>query len=606
MTRAGEGGGPAAGLVWDIGCMEIFKGIPVSPGVVIGRVFALDDERVRAPRRVVSTERSDRELERLEEALRGSIEELEELQSRASEGLGAEAAKIFAFHQGMLADTTLTEPMRERIRGERVTAEYAVAEEFRRLAEWFAGMGDTSFSTKVDDVWDLERRVMRRLIGEHMHELEALEEPRVVVARDLTPSQTAGFEGGRVVAIATDAGGRTSHTAIVAHALGIPAVLGSGNLSEKAKDGDLVVVDGDRGVVILHPDEETVEEHRRYIERMKRFSVSLDELAEQASQTSDGTRIKLYGNVEFAHEARRVVEQGGDGIGLYRSEFLWLTSDHEPSEDEQFEAYVTAVRALAGRPATIRTFDLGADKAMGSGRHPKERNPFLGLRSIRYCLQHLPMFKRQLRAILRASAEGKVRLMFPLITSAMELRQAKMVLRDVMEDLTDEEIPYDADMEVGIMVESPAAAVMASAFARECDFFSIGTNDLVQYVLAVDRTNENVANLYSPAHPAVIKLMKETIRAARRWEIDVSCCGEMAGDLEFTMLLIGLGLRSLSLPPASIPRVKRLVRSVDVQQCERLARKAGSFDSERQIASFLRDQTRKIIPEAFDGRSVEV
>lgn len=586
--------------------MEIFKGIPVSPGVVIGRVFALDDERVRAPRRVVSTERCEREMERLEDALRGSIEELRELQARASEGLGAEAAKIFAFHQGMLADKTLTEPMRQRIRSERVTAEYAVAEEFRRLAEWFAGMGDSSFSTKVDDVWDLERRVMRRLIGAHMNELETIDEPRVVVARDLTPSQTAGFEGGSVVAIATDAGGRTSHTAIVAHALGIPAVLGAGSLSEKAKDGDLVVVDGDRGVVILHPDEATVEEHRRYIERMERFSVSLGELATEEARTRDGVRIFLHGNVEFASEARRVIQMGGDGIGLFRSEFLWLTSDHEPSEDEQFEAYSEAVRALGGRPTTIRTFDLGADKAMTGGRHPQERNPFLGLRSIRYCLQHLPMFKRQLRAILRASAEGPVRLMFPLITSAMELRQAKMVLRDVMEDLADEGIAYDADLQVGIMVESPAAAVMASAYARECDFFSIGTNDLVQYVLAVDRTNEHVASLYSAAHPAVLKLMKETIRAARRWGVDVSCCGEMAGDLEFTMLLIGLGLRSLSLPPSAIPKVKRLVRSVDVEQCERLARRVGSFDSERQIASFLRDQTRKIIPEAFDGRSVEV
>lgn len=586
--------------------MEVFKGIPVSPGVVIGRVVTLGDERYRVQRRTVKASAVEAEVSRLDAALRESIAELDVLRARAEHELGAEAAKIFAFHQGLLGDSTLTGPIREKIRNERVSAEYAASSEFRRLAEWFARMSDASFVTKVDDVWDLERRVLRKLFGESKSRLSRLEQPGVVIAHDLTPSEAASFERGKVMAFATDAGGRTSHTAIVAHALGIPAVVGLGTITRSATDGDRIIIDGDRGVVILDPDDETIAEHEAYIERMRVFGVSLGELRDAPCVTRDGTAVSLYGNIEFASEARTVVESGGAGVGLYRTEFLWLTSDHEPSEEEQFEQYRAAVRALEGRPCTIRTLDLGADKYTQARAAEPERNPFLGLRSIRYCLQNLPVFRRQLRAILRASAEGPVRLMFPLITTAMELRQAKMVVHDVMEDLEDEGVAFDRRVPIGMMVESPSAAVMASAFAKECAFFSIGTNDLVQYVLAVDRTNENVASLYTAAHPAVLKLVKEVVRAARRAGIEVSCCGEIAGDIEYTMLLIGVGLRSLSVSPGSIPLVKRVVRSVDIEQCERLARKVGSFDSERLVASYLRDQARKIIPEAFDGRSVDI
>ncbi|TVQ64703.1 MAG: phosphoenolpyruvate--protein phosphotransferase [Phycisphaerales bacterium] len=585
--------------------MEVYKGIPVSPGVVIGRVVVLGDSRVRVPRRQVKATQVEAEVARFEEAVAASVAELESLRQKAETDLGGEAAKIFAFHQGMLHDRALTEPIRERIRNERVTADYASSAEFRRLAEWFARMSDSSFFTKVDDVWDLERRVLRQLLGEQRTRLSKLEREAVVIAHDLTPSEAASFERGTVMAFATDAGGRTSHTAIVAHALGIPAVVGVGSITDHARDGDTVIIDGDRGVVILHPDEETIREHEAYIERMRLFGLSLADLRDETCETRDGVHVALYGNIEFASEAATVLAQGGLGVGLYRTEFLWLISDHEPSEEEQYTQYAAAVEALRGKVCTFRTLDLGADKYTQSRAEEPERNPFLGLRSIRYSLQNLPMFRRQLRALLRASALGPSRIMFPLITTAMELRQAKMVLHDVMEDLEDEGLAFDRDVPVGMMVESPSAAVMAASFAKECDFFSIGTNDLVQYVLAVDRTNENVASLYTAAHPAVLKLMKEVVRAARRAQIEVSCCGEIAGDIEYTMLLIGIGLRSLSVSPGAIPLVKRVVRSVDIAQCERLARKVGSFDSERQVAAFLRDQARKIIPEAFDGRSVE-
>lgn len=585
--------------------MEIHKGIPVSSGVVVGRVFVLDDERSRIPKRVVGPEGAPAQLARLNDALARSRRELETLRARAETELGDEAAKIFAFHQGLLADPSLTGPMRQRIERDHVTAEYAAAEEFSRLAGMFTRLGDDSFVTKVDDVRDLERRVLRALIGEHKSALGTLGEGAVIIAHALTPSQTAAFDTTRVLAFATETGGRTSHTAIVAQALGIPAVVGVARLLDSVSEGDTIIIDGDRGVVVLNPAPDTLVSYQRHIERVRAFSVALSELADQPSVTADGVEIDLHGNIEFAHEASTVVATGGAGVGLYRTEFLWLTSDHEPSEEEQYHAYRTAVELLQGKPMTLRTFDLGADKLTNLQAQEPEANPFLGLRSIRYCLQNLKMFKRQLRAALRASAHGPVRLMFPLITTTVELRQARMVLNDVMEDLEDEGVTFDRKVPVGMMVETPSAAVMAATFAREVDFFSIGTNDLVQYVLAVDRTNEHVASLYTPAHPAVLKLLKEVIRAARWAEIDVSCCGEMAGEVEYTMLLLGFGLRSLSMSPTAIPRVKRVVRSVDIPSCERLARRVGSFDSERQIAAFLRDAVRKIIPEAYDGRSVD-
>jgi phosphotransferase system enzyme I (PtsI) len=329
------------------------------------------------------------------------------------------------------------------------------------------------------------------------------------------------------------------------------------------------------------------------------------DLATLESITQDGVRIKLMGNIEFAYEIEHVLVNGGDGVGLYRTEFQYLTRSDEPTEDDLFEEYRRCVEMLAGRPLTFRTADLGADKYRYDHMvEEPERNPVLGLRSIRYCLQNIPMFRTQLRAILRASALGPARIMFPLISTAMELRQAKMILADVMEECQEEGIGFDPEIEVGIMVEVPSCALMASVFAREVSFFSIGTNDLIQYTLAVDRGNERVANLYSGANPAVIRLVKDVIRASKRFQVDTSLCGEIAGETLYTMLLIGLGLRTLSLVPSQIPAVKRVIRSVDIPSCERLARKVGSFDSERQVLNCLRGDLERVLPEAEDGWSV--
>jgi phosphotransferase system enzyme I (PtsI) len=583
--------------------METLKGIAVSPGIVIGRLFVLDDQRRRIPKRNVRPEQIPIEHDRLWKALGASLHELNDLREKTRVSLGEEAAKIFAFHVGMLCDQSLTRPMHERIDREKVTAEYAVWKAFDELLTRFSALPDPSFQTKVDDVRDLSSRVLKHLIGEHSSRMAILDRRAVIAARDLTPSQTAAFDRNHVAAFATDLGGKTSHTAIFARALGIPAVVGVGKLTELATDETPVIIDGENGVVIIDPDEETLAEYGRRIDRLATAKLSLTELARLPSLTADGTAISLLANIEFPEEIPVAIECGADGVGLYRTEYLYLTSVKEPTEEDHFNAYRKAVELSAGRQLVIRTVDLGADKYTQAQFEEPERNPFLGLRSIRYCLQSLPMFKTQLRALLRASALGPIRIMFPLITNINELRQAKYLLHDVMEDLADEGVPFDRNIPVGMMVEVPAAAIMAPLFARESAFFSIGTNDLVQYTLAVDRTNERVANLFNPGHPAVLKLIRDIVRAGRRNSIPVSCCGESAGDPEYALLLMGLGLRTLSATASSLPFLKRVVRNVSIQQCERMAKRALSLDSDAAVSAFLRDQARKIIPEAFGGRS---
>ncbi len=585
--------------------MEIIKGIPVSPGIVIGRVFVLDDEGVRIPRRPILITELKTEQARLKSALESSIHDLTKVSEEAEVKMGSEAAKIFHFHLGMLADPSLTGPMRQMIATELVTAEFAAYRSFSLLADRFKAMKDTAFTTKVNDINDLSARVLRHLIGEHHDRLASLDHQAVIVATDLTPSQTAAFDRSKVAAFATDLGGRTSHTAIVAKALHIPAVVGCTSITDAAADGTSIIVDGDNGIVILDPDEDRIEEYRRYKRRRQTTAISLSELTELESITVDGVPIELLGNIEFPEETADVIGSGGSGIGLYRTEFLYLTSEKEPSEEDHYNAYIDCVHRLDGRPLTIRTIDLGADKYTQAQAETPERNPFLGLRSIRLSLRTPTTFKKQLRAILRASAQGTIKIMFPLITNTGELRHAKWLLRDVMEDLADEGTDFDRDIKVGMMVEVPSAAIMAGAFAREVDFFSIGTNDLVQYTLAVDRTNERIASMFNPAHPAVIRLIREIVKAGRRQNIPVSCCGESAAESDFAILLIGLGLRTLSVTGTSIPALKRVVRSVTTKQCERIARKALSFDSDVEVSAYLRDQARKLIPEAYGGRSAE-
>ncbi|RLS62637.1 MAG: phosphoenolpyruvate--protein phosphotransferase [Planctomycetota bacterium] len=581
--------------------MQSVKGIPVSPGIVMGRAIVLGNAETHVPRREIAQPDLEREVDRLDTALREAVEELGVLRDRTAVQIGSDAAKIFGFHLGLLQDPTLLTPMRERIRNDRVNAEVAVADAFQKLADQFRALGSEMFSQKANDVLDLDRRVLAKLMGEDENRLATLTEPTIVIAHELTPSQTAGMDRTLVIGIATDLGGRTSHTSIVARAIEIPCVVGCSRVMGRVADGDMIIIDGDTGVVIVRPDARTLAEYTIQQERFSVYRSMLRNTALLEPVTKDGTRIQLLGNIEFPHEVESVFANGGEGVGLYRTEFLFLTSDHEPTEEEQFAAYKQTVELLKGRPLTIRTLDLGADKYTQNRATEPERNPFLGLRSIRYCLQHKALFKTQLRAILRASAFGPMKVMFPLVSTVMELRQARLILNDVAEELAEEGIRYDQNIPIGIMVETPSAALMANAFAKEVSFFSIGTNDLIQYTLAVDRGNERVAHLYSGASPAVLYLVKTVVRTARRSGIDCSLCGEVAGEAIYTMLLIGLGLRTLSLVPSQIPLIKRVIRSTTVENCEELARRVGSFDSERQVLNTLRDELRKVDPGSFAG-----
>lgn len=581
--------------------MERFSGIGVSPGIVVGRVFVLDDDTRRIPKRSVAPREVDAQLARLKEALDLSVGELERVRDQAERDMGRDAAQIFGFHIGMLRDKVLRGSFEKVIRDEVVTAEYAVDKVLGEWADRFRAMPDSAFTTKVNDITDLAHRVLTHLVGEHDLRLTELDRDAIVVARELTPSQTVGFDRSKVVAIATDLGGKTSHTAIVARALGIPAVVGLSRLCDRLADGDTVILDGSRGIVIVEPDDDTIEHYLSEEVERGNYQMTLREMASLEPVTTDGVKIEVLGNIEFAEETGQVLEYGGEGIGLFRTEFLYLAGEREPTEEEHYAAYRACVDRLGGRPLTIRTMDLGADKYTQAQSKNPERNPALGLRSIRYCLKNLPMFKHQLRAILRASAHGPVKLMLPLVTSIGEVRQSRHLIHDVMEDLADEGLAYDPKMAVGIMVEVPSAALVASTLAREVDFFSIGTNDLVQYTLAVDRTNEQVADLFAPAHPAVLKLVRDVVRAARHRSLPVSCCGEAAGEQEMAVLLMGLGVRTLSVTPGVIPGIKRLIRSISMDRCERLAKKAISFDSDTEVSMYVRDRLRKEFPDAYDS-----
>ncbi len=584
----------------------VFKGLPVADGVIIGRVLVVDDDGVRVAKRPISAGAVENERVRLEQAVTASIAELAETQARAEKEMGKETAKIFQVHQLMLKDPGLIKPMRDKIEKDLVSAEFAAHSVLSGLADRFRAMGsNNSFGTKVNDIDDLDIRLHRHLAGEQRGRLKFAPPGTVVVARDLTPSQAAGFDRSRIVGFVTDLGGSTSHTAIIAKALEIPAVVGVQTLLKTATDGQQIIVDGEIGTVILNPTQQTLEEYQRTIEQRRVYRVSVSELADLPAVTVDGARISVIGNIELPDEVKKVLDMGGEGVGLYRTEYLWLTSGEEPDEDTHFKAYKRCVQLAAGKELVIRTFDLGADKVTQAREEVPERNPFLGNRSIRYCLRNTAMFKRQLRAILRASALGPVKIMFPLISAVGELRQAKFVVHDVMEELDEEGVKFDRSIKIGMMVEVPSAALLADVFAREVDFFSIGTNDLVQYTLAVDRINERVAYLYQHTHPAVIKLIRDVARAGRRREIPVSCCGEAAGEPEYALLLLGLGLRTLSVTSSAIPALKRFIRSLSIQECERVARQALSLDSDGAITTLLRDRARKIVPEAFSGRSAE-
>ncbi|MFV1965242.1 MAG: phosphoenolpyruvate--protein phosphotransferase [Pirellulaceae bacterium] len=580
--------------------MQTLQGIAVSPGVVIGEALIVHNEGFRIPRHVVVRDAVDDETERLHKAIDAVGAEIERNRDAINRQLGDEFGAIFSAHLSMLRDQGLHREIEDLIRKQHFNAEYAVSRAMRRFAKAFEKLDNRYFAERAHDVFDIERSLLRQLLGERREELTHLKSAVVILAHDLTPSETAMLDRKFVLGFVTEIGGAGGHTAIVAKALEIPAIVGMGPFLTDISGGDQVVIDGDHGRVILQPDEETIARCRHDVEEHRSLAARLQSLRDLPAETTDGVRVGLNANIEFPEEVRSCVKRGSEGIGLYRTEFLYLGSDTEPTEEDHVRAYEDVVRAMGDRPVVIRTLDLGADKMGQLPSLDKERNPDLGLRAIRLSLRNLPLFRVQLRAILRASALGNVQVMFPLISTLQELLQAKMVLADAMEDLEEAGEDFDRDIPVGMMVEVPSAVMILDRLVKEIDFLSIGTNDLVQYVLAADRSNNLVAERYQASDPAVLQMIAMTMKAAQTANVPATVCGQMSAEVNYTMLLLGLGLRGLSVPPSATPEVKKVCRSVSIPQCEEVAQCALRMDSAREIDAYLREELRKVVPELLN------
>lgn len=580
--------------------MLIKRGIAVAPGIVTGPALVLGTEDFRIPRHFVSVDAVEAESARFHSALEAVCDEIAENERLASEKLGKQYGSIFAAHLQMVRDPKLIEEIETLIREKCYSPEFATSRVLRHHGKVVQNLGNRYLAERAADIFDLEKRLLKHLLGEPREELKHLTAPVVVLAHNLTPSETANLNRKHVLGFATEVGGHTSHTAILAGALEIPAVVGVGHFLSDVSGGETIIIDGNHGEVIIDPDEATRVRYRDSQKRFRSVAERLESLKSVPSETRDRVRVALMGNIEFPEEVEHCTQRGADGIGLYRTEFLYLKKDTEPTEEDHYQSYCRVISAMGDRPVVIRTLDLGADKLPGAFTRPSDEglNPVLGLRSIRLSLKNLPLFKTQLRAILRAAVSGDVRIMFPLVSSLLELRQAKMIVSDVMEDLEEEGIPFKRDIPVGMMVEVPSAALLADEFAREVDFLSIGTNDLIQYALAVDRADPAVANLYSPGDPALLRLVRIVLDAGRKNDVPVTVCGQMSSDPKFVLLLIGMGLRQMSVTPHAIPELKEVMRNLTIPEAEEIARHVESLDVARDIEHYLQGELKRLCPDA--------
>ena len=574
-------------------------GIAVSPGVAISPAMLFGSQGFRIPQRFVSVDAVDSEVSRFHASVETVSDALGENERVAREQLGDQYAAIFSAHRMMLRDPKLNSEIESLIRTKCFSPEFAASRVLRNYAKTLQNLGNAYLAERAADVFDLEKRLLKTLLGEQRPELSHLTEPVVVLAHNLTPGETANLNRDFVKGFATEAGGHTSHTAILAGALEIPAVVGIGKFLADVSAGDVVIIDGNRGEVIIDPDEATVARYQDSLKQRETESERLAALNTIEARTNDNVRIQVLGNIEFPQEVAQCAKRGADGIGLYRTEFLYLGSDHEPTEEEHYNAYCSVIREMGDHPIVIRTLDLGADKIAGDIEEfrTKADNPALGLRSIRLSLRHLGQFKVQLRAILRAAVHGDIRIMFPLVTTLLELRRARMILADVIEDLEEENAEFRRDIPVGMMVEVPAAALLAHNFAREVDFFSIGTNDLIQYTMAVDRAEPSVASLYRAGDPSILRLIQMVIDAGRVEGIPVTVCGQMSSDPKFIPLLLGLGIRNVSVTPSSVPEVNDVVRNFSIDDAEQIAKHALSLDVARDVENFLRNELNRLCPD---------
>jgi phosphotransferase system enzyme I (PtsI) len=567
-------------------------GIPASPGVAIGRVLTVDRRRARVPRFHIQPEQVEAEVARLDSAVKESVAQLQQIRQSLGEG---EQGDILDAHRMMADDPSLLNGSRQLIRDELLNAEWAIRRLVRDISEKMGS--DGYLAERRADLDEVGDRIVHNLIGEKPIATTVTSEDTIIVAYDLPTADAAVLlSSGHVRGLVTDFGSKTSHTAILARALEVPCVVGAGQASEIARQGDVIALDGNTGEVLVSPEQEEILRFEQARAEAKFREASLMEERDLAAQTLDGRRVHLFANIEFPEEVPSVLAHGGEGVGLYRTEFLYLNREELPTEEEHFRAYSTILEKMLGRPVTIRTLDLGGDK-LPIGHRSHEPNPALGLRAIRFTLRHPQLFRTQMRALLRASVHGELRIMLPMVAAVGELRDAKAQIETIREELVREGKPVAEKIPLGIMIETPAAALAADRLAQECDFFSIGTNDLIQYSLAIDRGNRDVAYLYRPLHLGVLRLIQASVDGAKAAGIECAMCGEMAGDPAYALVLLALGLDELSMNPADIPPVKRVIRSADLRDAKKLLEAAMAFSSHDEIERYVLAEMRKRFPQ---------
>jgi len=554
----------------------IHHGIAASPGIAHGKIFLLSQKELNVPEYTVPNNLMDDEVKRFEDALIETRVQIQKIQDEVRQALGEDEARIFDAHLLLLEDKALIDESIREMHDTNENIEKAVWTVGHRYIVGFSKIDDDYLRERATDLRDVLRRILSNLTGQKLNQFSGMSEEHVLVSNDITPSESASVDKAKLLGIVTDAGSKTSHAVIVARSMNIPAVVGLGDISSKVDHNDIILVDGYDGCVIVNPSESTLFKYGQLKTERQSIEDRMIALSQEASRTLDGHEVLLMANIETPDETPKALELGADGIGLFRTEYLFMNSQNLPSEEEQYEAYKKVVDIMGKRPVVIRTLDLGGDKLLTAGDMQliKEANPFLGYRAIRLCLDHENLFKAQLRAILRASAFGDVKIMYPMISGVSELCMANRLLEDSKDELREKGVAFDEKLSAGSMIEIPSAAIASDTLVEDSSFFSIGTNDLIQYLIAVDRLNDRVAHLYEPTHPAVIRTLNQIIKAGRKGKIPVSICGEVAGDPVMVPLLVGMGVNSLSMSAGLLPNVKYVVQNMKMKEAKKLAKMA--------------------------------
>ncbi len=566
---------------------HVIKGIPASSGIAIAKAYLLVDPDLSFAKK--SVENTDAEVERLESAIEHVKEQVTTIKEHVEKSLGPDKAAIFDAHLMILQDPEFLTPIKEKIARDRVNAEHALKETAEEFITIFESMDNQYMRERASDIRDVSKRILASLLDVELPNPGLVSEEVILVAYDLTPSDTAQLNKQYVKGFVTDIGGRTSHSAIMARSMEIPAIVGAKCATHDIENGDLVVLDGLSGEVHINPTEEVLNKYRELQAEYKKQQQEWAKLVNEPSITQDGHRVELVANIGNPDDVEGALKYGAEGVGLFRTEFLYMDRDELPDEEVQFEAYKTVLEKMGDKPVIIRTLDIGGDKKLPYLTLPEEMNPFLGVRAIRLCLERPDLFRTQLRALLRASVYGNLKIMFPMIATLDEFREAKQLFLEEKEKLIQEGIPVSESIELGIMVEIPSTAVLADHFAKEVDFFSIGTNDLIQYTMAADRMNERVSYLYQPYHPAILRLIKNVIDASHREGKWTGMCGEMAGDETAIPILLGLGLDEFSMSASSILRARSLIRNLSKKEMEELAEKALTLSSAEEVVSLVKE-----------------